>query len=89
MVVVVVMHGAPVVSSVYGKVDAVVSAGYTGQGGDSCCDVYFHCCITHHAFPHARTHMHAHTHTHTHTHTQRRAMQSTMSSLGSTTQLVD
>ena len=34
MVVVVLMHGAPVVSSVYGKVDAVVSAGYTGQGRD-------------------------------------------------------
>ena len=63
------MHGAPVVSSVYGKVDAVVSAGYTGQGGDSCCDVYFHCCITHHAFPHARTHPHTLTHTHTHTYT--------------------
>jgi len=40
MVVVVLMHGAPVVSSVYGKVDAVVSAGYTGQeAGNAIYDV--------------------------------------------------
>ena len=33
MVLVVLMHGAPVVSSVYSEVAAVISAGYTGQGG--------------------------------------------------------
>ena len=31
-VIVIVMHGAPVPSSVYSEVDALVSAGYTGQG---------------------------------------------------------
>ena len=32
MVIVVLFHGAPVPSPVYDEVDAVVSAGYTGQG---------------------------------------------------------
>ena len=31
-VIVVLTHGAPVPSPVYSEVDAVVSAGYTGQG---------------------------------------------------------
>ena len=31
-VIVVLTHGAPVPSSVYSEVDAVLSAGYTGQG---------------------------------------------------------
>ena len=35
-VIVVLAHGAPVPSPVYSQVDAVISAGYTGQGASKC-----------------------------------------------------